>query len=416
MFGGYGISVLGDTWLWSGTTWTQANPASSPSARYAFAMTYDAAHSQVVLFGGRSAANGWLGDTWLWNGTTWTQASPAASPASRSNMTMVYDAAQGNVVLFGGAGTAPPTNDTWIWNGTTWTQAAPAHSPTARQTYSMVYDATHGQVVLFGGLDAGGNYLNDTWTWNGTDWTQQSPATLPGARFAQGMAYDASQGDVVMFGGVSPASALLNDTWVWNGTDWTLAGSQYSPFNREVPGGMASDSTQGQVILFGGFNPPTDYSDTWIWGLQQSFGNVNVCPSGQSTPAPCSVTVPQTYNFATTTTIGAINVVTQGASSLDFTQANGGNCAGAITAGSSCTLDVTFTPRAPGLRMGAVQFVDNLGSVLTTTPIYGVGQGPEIAFSAPPAAVSLGAQLLVFLSGHRGCRGQHLLYCRGPGV
>ncbi len=36
-----------------------------------------------------------------------------------------------------------------------------------------------------------------------------------------------------------------------------------------------------------------------------SFGNVNVCPSGQSTPAPCSNTVTLSYYAASTTTFGA---------------------------------------------------------------------------------------------------------------
>ena len=51
-----------------------------------------------------------------------------------------------------------------------------------------------------------------------------------------------------------------------------------------------------------------------------------------------------------------------------------------ISAGNSCTLDVTFTPQAAGLRMGAVQLVDNLGNLLKTSQIYGNGEGPEIVF------------------------------------
>ena len=114
--------------------------------------------------------------------------------------------------------------------------------------------------------------------------------------------------------------------------------------------------------------------------VQQSFGNVNVCPSGQSTPAPCSGTLTLTYNLAATTTIGVTQVVTQGINGLDFALGSGSTCTGTIAEGSSCTVNVNFAPLAPGLRMGAVELFDNGGNLLTTAPVYGIGQGPAIAF------------------------------------
>jgi hypothetical protein len=68
-----------DTWLWNGITWTQLSPAASPPARGAAALAYDPATSQLVLFGGYSAASIY-GDTWTWTSTTWTKLSPASSP------------------------------------------------------------------------------------------------------------------------------------------------------------------------------------------------------------------------------------------------------------------------------------------------------------------------------------------------
>jgi hypothetical protein len=113
---------------------------------------------------------------------------------------------------------------------------------------------------------------------------------------------------------------------------------------------------------------------------QQSFGNVNVCPSGQTTPAPCSATLTLTYNLAATTTIGVTQIVTQGINGLDFSLGTGSTCTGTVTAGNSCTVNVNFAPLAPGLRMGAVRLFDNGGNLLATTAIYGIGQGPAIAF------------------------------------
>ena len=112
----------------------------------------------------------------------------------------------------------------------------------------------------------------------------------------------------------------------------------------------------------------------------QSFGNVNVCPSGASTPAPCSSSLTLTYNMAATTTIGVTQVVTQGINGLDFSLGSGSTCTGTIAEGFSCTVNVNFAPLAPGLRMGAVRLFDNSGNLVATTPIYGIGQGPAIAF------------------------------------
>jgi len=120
---------------------------------------------------------------------------------------------------------------------------------------------------------------------------------------------------------------------------------------------------------------------------QQSFGNVNVCPPGQNSPAPCSQSLQLTFDIAQTTTLGAIQVATQGVSGLDFTIGSGGSCSGMISAGTACTVNVTFTPLAPGLRMGAVTLLNDSGNQVATLPVYGVGQAPLAAFSPATAAV-----------------------------
>jgi len=80
-------------------TWTRICSPGSPPARYAHAMAYDSAHSQVVLFGGVAIGGATqYGDTWVWDGTTWAQRFPSTSPSARSSMAMAYDAAHGQVV------------------------------------------------------------------------------------------------------------------------------------------------------------------------------------------------------------------------------------------------------------------------------------------------------------------------------
>jgi large repetitive protein len=129
-----------------------------------------------------------------------------------------------------------------------------------------------------------------------------------------------------------------------------------------------------------------------------NLGTVNVCPSGQGSSTSCGQTLTLNYNVTADGTLGRTpTVVTQGAANLDFTLAGGSTCIGDVTAGSSCTVNVTFTPRAPGLRMGAVELADASGN-LATTPVYGNGQGPAIAFD-PGVQTTLPASGLFYPAG-----------------
>jgi predicted Zn-dependent protease with MMP-like domain len=123
----------------------------------------------------------------------------------------------------------------------------------------------------------------------------------------------------------------------------------------------------------------TDYSNNRVLEYG-SFGNVNVCPATESAPAPCNNTITFSDYAATTTNFGVTQVVTQGATGLDFSLASGSTCTGTVAAGNACTVNVNFAPLAPGLRTGAVELFDNSANLLTTAPTYGIGQAPEITF------------------------------------
>ena len=119
MFGGQGFNLLGDTWTWDGTNWTEQTPSSSPRSRWGPGLGYDIVNQSVALFGGETAG-GPLGDTWTWDGTNWTQPAPASSPAPRFRFPMDWSP-NNQVLLFGGSG-ADTYGDTWTWDGTNWTQ------------------------------------------------------------------------------------------------------------------------------------------------------------------------------------------------------------------------------------------------------------------------------------------------------
>ena len=109
---------------------------------------------------------------------------------------------------------------------------------------------------------------------------------------------------------------------------------------------------------------------------------VNLPTSPVGTP---SSTITVTIPFATATGLGtpAVQVVTQGAAhGLDFSNVGTGTCTdgAAIAAGSSCTVDVVFTPKYPGIRYGAAILDDESGNVLTTIYLSGTGTGPMVNF------------------------------------
>jgi hypothetical protein len=180
MFGGSGLSsVLNDTWVWDGTNWIQEFPANTPPPRSAYALAYDAVRQQVVLFGGSGSISNppvFLGDTWVWDGTNWTQKFPATSPPIPMwDYGLAFDAAHGQVLLFGGSGPSgsPLRGDTWGWDGTTWSQLTTATAPSPRYVLAMTYDSALGGIVLFGGTD-NSTVLDDTWVWGAP-----TPTTCP---------------------------------------------------------------------------------------------------------------------------------------------------------------------------------------------------------------------------------------------
>ncbi len=107
------------------------------------------------------------------------------------------------------------------------------------------------------------------------------------------------------------------------------------------------------------------------------FGSVNI-------GSPSS-TMTLVFSFDAEGTIAAPAVLTQGATGLDFTDAGTGTCTTNGTSqpyepGDTCTVDLIFTPKAPGPRYGAAELLDHSGNVIATAYIQGTGQGPQLTF------------------------------------
>jgi DNA-binding beta-propeller fold protein YncE len=158
-------------------------------------------------------------------------------------------------------------------------------------------------------------------------------------------------------------------------------------------GGLVSSSST-VIVIGSGFSGPAGVA-------VDTSGNVFVADTGngavkeivlapQKLPTTAvgstSASLSILFTFDSTGSIGAPIVLMQGATGLDFADAGTGSCTTNGTSyvyntGDTCTVDVTFTPKYPGQRLGAVQLVTTGGTVvIATAHIYGTGTGPLVTF------------------------------------
>ncbi len=112
------------------------------------------------------------------------------------------------------------------------------------------------------------------------------------------------------------------------------------------------------------------------------FGSLNI--GSTSAAAPVTVTM------SAAGTAAQLSVVTEGVSGLDFAAATGGTCAinTGYNAGDSCTVEVTFAPRAAGSRYGAVVIVDGSGNCWGPATCWGPESDRRSASFPAPSPLS----------------------------
>ena len=297
LFGGrvgpYSSSVVvGDTWLWDGTTWSQPTLSTFPPPRAYSEFVHDRIRDESVLFGGWSPSN--LGDTWVWDGAGWLQRSPASSPSARHGHAMAFVPilpGGAGIVLFGG-NDGSAKNDLWSWNGTTWTNLIPnaaSGSPPTRWHHAMAYDPPNNRLVLFGGSPSGGGAFGDTWAWTpALGWTQLFPQPpSPAARRYSQMQYDPSRGYVVLVAGSNASGTYFQDTWELRGAQWVLCAQTQPPPVRDNHA-LVYDPDHERLYLFGGYLNPGEFWEAhnpWPAKFEPLAGSVGCAVgAGGSTP------------------------------------------------------------------------------------------------------------------------------------
>ncbi len=78
--------------------------------------------------------------------------------------------------------------------------------------------------------------------------------------------------------------------------------------------------------------------------------------------------------------LGAVQVLTSGRQSLDFTSGPDTTCNGSGPS-TYCSVEVVFLPTAPGLRNGSVVLYDTDLNPILTVPLYGWGDAPVAALT-----------------------------------
>ena len=93
---------------------------------------------------------------------------------------------------------------------------------------------------------------------------------------------------------------------------------------------------------------------------------------GNASPAVAVMLTAQTAG-----TVSSVTALTSGIAGLDFAVSDPGSCAvnTALAVGQSCTLNVIFSPRLPGVRQGAVLLQDGSGVLLASGRLSGIGMG-----------------------------------------
>jgi len=178
-------------------------------------------------------------------------------------------------------------------------------------------------------------------------------------------------GRVVIVDSQGNSSELLTGYPVFN----SPRGIAVSPMGALYVIDNGGTANAGRVQLFQSYR--INYQDPFVSSV--GFGHVQLGNAGTS------ITIP--FDVGMGVTLSSIGVYTSGTPNLDFTIANDSTCVTGSAYGSNtdCTIDVTFSPTAAGLRRGAL--VVSTSSYSLTVPLYGTADAPVVALTPSVASV-----------------------------
>jgi hypothetical protein len=286
LFGGIDENghTFGDTWAFDRAGWRELHPATSPPARAYFAMAYDPALREIVLYGGCTSCGSpgyhLVQDTWAFNGTTWRQLTSLHLPTYEPSPLLSWDTATGALELLApppGYGPNPPNGDfdanggalgRWSWRTAGWTwDGSPPGPPLTVQGASFVPEPGSSTMLYYSyqpysgscigiapvrcGSDPTGLQYSQTWTWDGSTFARATPTMAPASA---AVVSDPRVGSVV--------AIARSRVWTWGGTTWHVIASNVPP---TALGPAEYDPDLGDVVVLGGTTGANARSVTWVW-------------------------------------------------------------------------------------------------------------------------------------------------------
>jgi DNA-binding beta-propeller fold protein YncE len=239
---------------------------------------------------------------------------------------------------------------------------------TVNATFSPQSAGLHGGALLL--LDGSGNtiataYLQGTGTSGGGATATLSSITVSPASAAISLSGTQHFSATGTYSDSSTQDLTSTVSWISSNTAVATIGAS----------GLATALAGGNTNISASLNGVN--SNTAVLAVESGAYTAPTEPVGTA-----SGTQSATILLSSSFTLGSISVVTQGTPNLDFNIAPGGTCnvGTAYTAGQTCTVKFTFTPKAPGQRMGAILLLDGGGFVQATEYILGIGTGPQVSF------------------------------------
>ena len=275
---------------------------------------------------------------------TWSNAASNIAARYENTITLLSD---GKVLVTGGASGRFPLHSAEIYDPTanTWTSTGSMTIGRYGHTAALLGDGTVVVAAGFGQSISCGKACTGYVPTNKVDIFNETTGTFTAAS------------------GLSHALAYHSMTLLSNG-------------RAMENGGIATTATCCVVTNTASYYTPLSLTFS---ASSLNFGLIQI----GSSSAPQSVTVTNVGSHAVS--------FTSIASSGNYTQSN--TCGTSLTAGTSCTITITFTPTAQGTRTGAVTLKDNCpGSASQTIALTGTGETLALGFN--PASLNSGSVLV----------------------
>ncbi len=385
----YGGSGAGSMELFANGSFQTISPTAYPPAVFGGGMVYDAADGQLVLFGGQPPGRlSQSQETWVFSGSTWTELSPANSPPPVALFAMAYDPSLSEVVLVGGYSTTSSAefNATWFFRAGNWTRG-PSLPSSGVYDGGLAVDAATGDLLLAGGKTPNGSATGATWQWNASGWSPV--AATSGSALPAGI-YDLAPSPagtgVVAYAYGNPEGG----TWLYGNGTWANVTLEVGPSTFEFATALATDPIDHATLLLGGmiYIPPNDFPYPVTWVLHSSLGLTGrTAPLGAtvSTGRPLEIVAEATggvggYQYSWATPPGGCAVATA-AGGLPVP--NELLCTEAATGNYSVTARVVDPADPPATAFFGFTVVPapSIGAPEASRPAADVGQ--MVAFQVP---------------------------------